>query len=179
MLNPIKLELLKFWSRFYFRYGFTNGWNPTTLFILNLALSDMLYCAVNLPLYSLQYLKRGWILGPELCYANAVFRYINAFSDWMSLAMIAVSRCVCLKKPRLIEATKTKTIVTLVIAAIWFYSILLISPLFPEGVSVFEKYGAFTNEFHQRRFSSLEFWNFWLQLPQWKMWLHLVGLCQS
>ena len=28
----------------------------------------------------------------ELCYISTAFRYVNAFADWMSLGMIALSR---------------------------------------------------------------------------------------
>ena len=75
----------------------------TTIFILNLALADFLYCAVNLPLYALQYLHQRWIWGHTLCYITTAFRYINAFADWMSVSMIAVSRCISLSKPALGE----------------------------------------------------------------------------
>ncbi len=47
--------------------------------ILNLALADMLYCAINLPMYSAQFFPgHQWQLGGQLlCSATAAFRYWN------------------------------------------------------------------------------------------------------
>ena len=54
----------------YYRFNLHLHWT-TTIFILNLALADFLYCVVNLPLYALQYLHQRWIWGPTLCYWTA------------------------------------------------------------------------------------------------------------
>ena len=108
--------------------------NSTTIFILNLAFSDLLYCAINLPMYATQYLARSWPLGSNLCYANAVFRYINAFGDWVSVGIIAVSRCIFLLKPgfaRRYLTTKNSYIICLMI---WVYTSFLMIPLYT-GVS--------------------------------------------
>ncbi len=73
------------------RFGFERDWrDPTTLFILNLALSDLLYCVINLPLYAVQFFSGRWPWGASSCVASAAFRYVNAFADWMSLALIAL-----------------------------------------------------------------------------------------
>ena len=53
-----------------YRFNLHLHWT-TTIFILNLALADFLYCVVNLPLYALQYLHQRWIWGPTLCYWTA------------------------------------------------------------------------------------------------------------
>ena len=53
-----------------YRFNLHLHWT-TTIFILNLALADFLYCVVNLPLYALQYLHQRWIWGPSLCYWTA------------------------------------------------------------------------------------------------------------
>jgi hypothetical protein len=36
-------------------------------------------------------------MNEELCYLSTAFRYVNAFADWMSLGMIALSRLNTLK----------------------------------------------------------------------------------
>jgi len=36
----------------------------------------------------------GGKMNVELCYLSTAFRYVNAFADWMSLGMIALSRSV-------------------------------------------------------------------------------------
>ena len=89
----------------------------TTIFIVNLAFADFLYCLVNLPLYSLtvscaattlQFLTRLWPGSHTSCQYFAVFRwpppslwssilwrrYFNAYAAWMSVGMVALSRWV-------------------------------------------------------------------------------------
>jgi hypothetical protein len=46
-----------------------------TLFILNLAFADLLYCLTSLPFYVVHYFYRGWPLGDKACYAFGAFRY--------------------------------------------------------------------------------------------------------
>ena len=84
-----------------------------------MAFADSLYCAINLPLYAMQYLKMRWIWGPDLCYITTAFRYVNAFADWMSVAMIAVSRCISLTRPELAEKLFGGRKGKLIILAIW------------------------------------------------------------
>ena len=73
-------------------FGLDRSWTTTTVFIINLAVADFLYCLVNLPLYSVQYFFRWWPLGHSVCRFQAAFRYMTAFSDWMSLGLVAFSR---------------------------------------------------------------------------------------
>ena len=113
----------------HFRFNLHLHWT-TTIFILNLAFADSLYCAINLPLYAMQYLKQRWTWGPDLCYITTAFRYINAFADWMSVAMIAVSRCVSLTRPELGEKIFGGRNGKLIILAIWVYANLLILPIY-------------------------------------------------
>ena len=109
--------------------------NSTTIFILNLAFSDLLYCAINLPMYATQYLARIWPLGSSLCYANAVFRYINAFGDWVSVGIIAVSRCIFLLKPGFARRYLTKRNSYIICLMIWAYTSLIMIPLYT-GVTI-------------------------------------------
>ena len=81
----------------------------TTVFIINLAFADFLYCVTNLPMYSLtvgwsrvfkliilsqsQYLNMGWPNGDDwTCRGFAAFRNMNAFAAWMALGLVAFSR---------------------------------------------------------------------------------------
>ena len=44
------------------KFNLHRNW-PLTIFILNLAVADLLYSSINLPLYAQQYLKKGWFGG--------------------------------------------------------------------------------------------------------------------
>ncbi len=122
-------------NRSFPRFGFRDTCDCTTLFILNLALSDLLYCTFNLPLYAAQYLTQEWPFSSGMCYTFAAFRFINAFADWMSLAFIAVSRCAGLiwneKAERYLSGRNGVAIIVL----IWAYSIGLNSLAFTEVIN--------------------------------------------
>ena len=81
-------------------------------------------------MYATQYLERIWPLGSSLCYATAVFRYINAFGDWVSVGIIAVSRCVCLLKPGFCGRYLTKENSCIICLLIWAYAAMIMIPLF-------------------------------------------------
>ena len=102
--------------------------DSTTLFILNLAFSDLLYCIFNLPMYAVQFLMGWWPLGETACVVSASIRYINAFADWLSLGFIALSRCVSLIKPSLGEKIFAGKSGLSIIAGIWIYALALILP---------------------------------------------------
>ena len=93
-------------------------------------MSDLLYCTFNLPLYAVQYLRQEWPFSSGMCYAFAAFRFINAYADWMSLALIAVSRCMGLiwkaKAEQYLSGKKGMVLIVL----IWAYAIGLNSPAF-------------------------------------------------
>ena len=65
-----------------------------------------------------------------MCQITAAFRFINAFADWMSVAMIAVSRCVNLTKPELGQKLFSGSCGKMFIALIWIYACLLVVPIF-------------------------------------------------
>ena len=81
-------------------------------------------------MYATQYLARIWPLGSSLCYANAVFRYINAFGDWVSVGIIAVSRCIFLLKPGFARRYLTIRNSYIICLMIWAYTSLIMIPLY-------------------------------------------------
>lgn len=112
------------------RFGFRDTCDCTTLFILNLAFSDLLYCTFNLPLYAVQYLLHEWPFSERMCYAFAAFRFINAYADWLSLAFIAVSRCAGLIWNEAAERYLSGRNGFAIVVLIWAYSIGLNSLVF-------------------------------------------------
>lgn len=99
-----------------------------TIFVLNLAFADLLYCTVNLPLYTIQYLLRRWPLSFNMCVAFASSRYFIAAADWMSLALIAFSRCIALTRPSLAKKLFSSTNGKLFIVGTWAYAAIVIVP---------------------------------------------------
>ena len=85
-----------------------------------------------------------WPYGHQLCRLHAAFRYFNAFADWMSLGVVAfaryknnttlikdlnsIFRCLSLTKPDLCHWLFGGQGSLFLIALIWFYSLLLVTP---------------------------------------------------
>ena len=63
---------------------------------------------------------------------TSAFRYINAFADWMCVALIAVSRCISLSKPDLGEKMFAGRNGKVIILLVWIYANLLMVPMYTE-----------------------------------------------
>lgn len=88
------------YAKYHQRFGFRRDGDTTTLYILNLALCDFLFCAVASPLFLLHEIYNGWPLGKTMCAISVMLRWGLAFADWLALSLIAFSRFVLLKWPR-------------------------------------------------------------------------------
>ena len=110
------------------RYGLERGWKTNTLFVLNLSFFEMLYCIFNLPIYAATYLTRGWPFGHNACVLSSAFIKMNAYSDWISLGLIALSRCLSLTKPHLWRKFCCYRNMACIFIWIWIYAFLMILP---------------------------------------------------
>ena len=63
-------------------------------FMLNLAICDLLYCSITLPIYARQHISSKIGLDDLFCKVFAIFGNINVEADFMTIGMIAVSRLV-------------------------------------------------------------------------------------
>jgi len=54
---------------------------------------------------------------------------MNAFADWMSMAVIAINRCLLITHPAICAKMHTKRNLTIIIASIWIYAFLLLIPV--------------------------------------------------
>ena len=88
-----------------------------------------------MPLYALQTFYKGWFWGKKSCTVIAAFDYINSFAEWMSVAMIALSKCINLIKPKLGHKWFSGFRGILLIALIWIYANLIVTPVFYRKVS--------------------------------------------
>ena len=62
--NQIKQEY-----NFHCRFGLHKQ-TRSSIFVLNLAFADFVYCTFCLPISSTSYFTKGWVLGPVLCYIS-------------------------------------------------------------------------------------------------------------
>ena len=57
-----------------YRFNMDNNW-PVTVFILNLAFADLMYCSINLPIVVIQKLYQDWTLDLPTCRCLTNIRY--------------------------------------------------------------------------------------------------------
>ncbi|KAG8239715.1 hypothetical protein J437_LFUL019073 [Ladona fulva] len=66
--------------------------HATTAFVVSLCLSDLMFCAINLPLTASRYINEAWVLGDTLCKLFPFFFYGNVAVSLMSMVAITVNR---------------------------------------------------------------------------------------
>ncbi len=82
------------------RFGFKPEIDSTTVYILNLAFVDFIYCASTIAVTLTYYTNNGWPFGLASCKATFFLIAILVFLDWFSLTLITFSRFVLLKYKR-------------------------------------------------------------------------------
>ena len=95
-------------------------------YILNLAIADLLYCTVNMPVLALQYLYHGWYRSKSLCLFFGSLLVVITYAEWMFLAIIALKKCVHLIKPRLGDLIFSGVTGSIILVLIWIYALLVV-----------------------------------------------------
>ncbi|VDL90124.1 unnamed protein product [Schistocephalus solidus] len=103
--------------------------SPRNLFILNLAVSDLILCVFTQPLnlYRLLSFNQGWRLGLILCKLTSMVQGTNVFVSSMSITAIALDRCRLIMNPSR-QDIRDKTVHT-IIALLWIFAFILSTPL--------------------------------------------------
>lgn len=105
---------------------YENPRNLTNAFILNLAVSDLLF-TVGLPFWA-YYHMYGWTLGEPACKIVSFIFYVGFYSSGVLLVLMTSHRYVAVMNP-LSEIVSTKGFWTVVVSlVIWAVSIVLASP---------------------------------------------------
>ena len=96
----------------------------TITFVNNLAICDLTYCVVHLPIHAISYFSLSAPFQNEmLCQITAVFRNTICYATYMFIAMIAVARFAKIKSKTSI-LTKYRRLFA---GCVWIYSFLLCS----------------------------------------------------
>ena len=85
-----------------------------------------------MPLYALQTFSRGWHWGQNLCTLVGALDYIISFAEWFSVAMIALTKCINLLKPKLGYKWFSGFRGILLILMIWIYANVMVIPSYLE-----------------------------------------------
>ena len=98
------------------------------IFILNLAFADLMYCGIDLSLNAYQYFYPKWEWGIFSCQIISNIRFSNPFAEWMSLALVAASRCYSIIRPEKSKVFFSKCNLILIVIFNRIYGFALLIP---------------------------------------------------
>lgn len=103
--------------------------NATTIFIMNLSISDLMFCCFNLPLATSTFWHSSWQHGPFLCRLFPLLRYGLVAVSLFSILTITINRYIIISHPRLYPRIYKPKYLILMILGIWIavFGILIIT----------------------------------------------------
>ena len=96
-----------------------------------------------MPLYALQTFHIEWFLGlgEKMCTVTGAVDYINSFAEWMSVAIVALTKCINLIKPKFGYKWFSGFWGICIIASIWIYANAMVIPRYFSKFD--DKFGTF------------------------------------
>ncbi|KAF0306734.1 Neuropeptide F receptor [Amphibalanus amphitrite] len=101
------------------------------MFILNLAVSDLILCLITMPLTLMEILSRYWPLGGDTAFLCKLFgglEGVSVFVSSLSITAIALDRYQVIVYPT--RKSLQLAEVCIILAGVWTLAVLLASPLF-------------------------------------------------
>ena len=117
-----------------YRFGLHLNWDKLQIFVLHLAICDILYCAIPLPFYASVYLGNQWIFGEVWCKITSILAHIFLFTSWMALALIALSRVLAVLAPSVLRRVCTNYGSKCIIIFAWIFVVMLLIPFYFEVI---------------------------------------------
>jgi len=113
---------------------------PTNVFIVALALSDILMSITCMPVSVLVLIQGGWSLSTTLCQLHGFFCFVRAFVSLQTVALVALNRYMSVAKPGVYRSAFTYRRSILMIITIWVVCILYVTIFmsFNNGMFVFD-----------------------------------------
>ncbi|XP_044014186.1 protein trapped in endoderm-1-like [Aphidius gifuensis] len=109
---------------------------PTTIFIINLTISDLMLSTICMPSLAIDFLTSDVIDG-ILCKISPMLFYGNFSVSLFSLMAIAINRYILIVKPAIHNKIYTTKNIIIMLASIWIFSYSLLLP------TIFEIWGTF------------------------------------
>ena len=114
------------------------------VFVVNLAVTDFLFCVVVLPLTSATFIQGEWKLGLHVCNLQALMFGTNLNATLVTMTTISINRFILIRHRIKYKTVYTKRNVTFMIFGIWCYAIIVASrPFYDLGKYVFNPNTAF------------------------------------
>ena len=112
---------------------------PTTVWVVNLAFADLIYCLFYLSQFMFApFGGRSWMLTEAYCKFFAYSYTSTKLTSWMSVAMVAMSRCIMVSNYGDSEFLSSKRNQVLIMIFLRIYGFICILPT-AIGVSIFFK----------------------------------------
>eukprot|EP00090_Calanus_glacialis_P015256 TRINITY_DN24110_c0_g1_i3.p1 TRINITY_DN24110_c0_g1~~TRINITY_DN24110_c0_g1_i3.p1 ORF type:complete len:495 (-),score=85.15 TRINITY_DN24110_c0_g1_i3:276-1760(-) len=112
--------------------------NTTAIFIINLSVSDLLFCCFNLPLAASVFMTRRWIWGPQLCQLYPLLRYGLLGVSVFNILAITINRYVMIAHPTVYPRLYSAKWLPLQVAGTWICGF---SFLIPTSLSLWGHFG--------------------------------------
>ncbi|XP_012278574.1 G-protein coupled receptor moody [Orussus abietinus] len=93
--------------------------NATAVFIMNLSVSDLMFCCFNLPLATSTFWHSSWLHGPLLCRLFPLLRYGLVAVSLFTVLAITINRYVMIGHPRLYPKLYRPRYLALMVLATW------------------------------------------------------------
>jgi len=104
--------------------------HATTMFVISLAVSDLLFCSINLPLTASRYVHEEWRLGSEMCRLFPFFFYGNVAASLMNMVAITINRYILIACHANYSRIYSHLNIFLMIAFVWIFSFgMMVPPL--------------------------------------------------
>lgn len=100
--------------------------NATTAFIVNLCVSDLLFCSFSIPLTAVTYIDRKWNGSDQLCKMFAFIRFTNGITSIFTVVAITINRYVLIVYPKIYPFVYTKRKTAIMIFFLWFLPLFLL-----------------------------------------------------
>ncbi|KAH9520826.1 hypothetical protein DERF_004513, partial [Dermatophagoides farinae] len=101
--------------------------STTTIFVINLAIADLLFCSLVMPLQSGRYLTRSWPFGQLLCRLYPLFYYGTVATSLMMITAITINRFILIAFNRHYSRIYNRKNVIIMIIFCWLFSYTLVS----------------------------------------------------
>ncbi|KAI5727147.1 hypothetical protein M8J76_015006 [Diaphorina citri] len=112
--------------------------NATAVFIINLSVSDLMFCCFNLPLAASTFWQRAWTHGHLLCQLFPLLRYGLLAVSLFTVLGITINRYVMIGHPTLYPKLYSSKFLAFMVACTWLFGF---GALVPTWLGVWGRFG--------------------------------------
>lgn len=104
--------------------------HATTSFLLSLTFSDLLFCAIMMPMQAVRYYYRAWTFGDFLCQVFPFVFYSNVCISMLSMILMTINRYILITFQHLYPKIYTTKLIVIQLFFAWFIAFLIMVSAF-------------------------------------------------